>query len=554
MRTLDGLAIDFPTLGWLATSWIEHYCVHGPGPVQGMGVELTDEDTKFLCWLYRLYPEGHELAGKRIATDADLSAPKGWAKSELAGFVVLWEAFGPCRFAGWATAADDRTHWGYDFEPGEPVGRTLLYPFIRCLATEEEQSGNTYRNVKYVLEHGDAIGRDYLFDVGLTRTIIKEHGGGEIRPSTSGDASKDGGLETLTVCDETHLYLGALKGMYDTVERNGRKREMDEPLILRTTTAYSPGEGSVAEDMWAVFESVDKDVLRALFELGILVDHREAPEKVDISDDDDLEAALREVYGDKAHIVDIRNMIRVNFRRPGADIPNARRYFLNQRVKASGKWIAATAYDKRKAGETLQPRDRIAVGFDGSKTQDATAFVGCRLKDGLLDPLGYWERPARLKRWEEWEVPSSDVHARLAWIMATYDVVALFADPHWWRQEVDTWHGQWPDVVTRFDTSKNGRMIYAVDRMETDIASGAVKFSPDVKLRTHFLNAYGIPTKIQLEGSTPPKFGRVIAKENRDSRDLIDLAAAGVLADEARGWALSNGLLAAKPAAQFYTF
>jgi hypothetical protein len=46
----------------------------------------------------------------------------------------------------------------------------------------------------------------------------------------------------------------------------------------------------------------------------------------------------------------------------------------------------------------------------------------------------------------------------------------------------------------------------------------------------------------------------VIAKENRDSRDLIDLAAAAVLADEARGWALSNGLLVPKPAAQFHTF
>jgi hypothetical protein len=169
VKTLEGLAVDFPTLGWLAASWIEHYCVRGPGPVQGTplsGAEdalpLTDEDVTFLCWLYRLYPPGHELAGKRVATDADLSAPKGWAKSELAGFVVLWEAFGPCRFAGWATAGQEPTHWGYQFDVGEPVGRVLLYPFIRCLATEEEQSGNTYRNVKYVLEHGERIGRRLL--------------------------------------------------------------------------------------------------------------------------------------------------------------------------------------------------------------------------------------------------------------------------------------------------------------------------------------------------------------------------------------------------------
>jgi hypothetical protein len=562
VKTLEGRPLDFPTLGWLATSWIEHYCVRGPGPVQGQPVELTDEDVTFLCWLYRLYPADHELAGKRVATDADLSAPKGWAKSELAGFVVLWEAFGPCRFVGWAGDSAEQTHWGYTFEAGEPVGRTLQYPFIRCLATEEEQSGNTYRNVKYVLDHGERISADYSYDVGLTRTFILEASGGEIRPSTSGDASKDGGLETLTVCDETHLYLLALKTMYDTVDRNCRKREMDEPLLLRTTTMFSPGEGSVAEDMWAVFESVDKDPERALFELGILVDHREAPEDLDITDDAALEAGLRDVYGDKQHIVDIRNMIRVNFRRPGADIPNARRYFLNQRVKASGKWISAVAYDRRRSSESMKPRDRIALGFDGSKTQDATGFVGSRLADGLLDVLGYWERPPKLKRWEEWEVPSEDVHARLAWIVATYDVVALFADPHWWRQEVDTWHGQWPDVVTRFDTSKSGRMVYAVDRMETGIAAGsdtapgswAVRFSPHPALRRHFLNAYAVPTKIKLEGSNPPKFGRVIAKETRDSRDLIDLAAAAVLAEEGRGWALSNGLLVPEAPAEFHTF
>lgn len=534
MRTLDGLAVDFPTLGFLAADWIETYCVHGPGPVQGEPVELTDEDARFLCWAYRLYPLGHELEGRRVVTDADLSAPKGWAKSELAGFNVLFEAFGPCRFDGWDAH-------------GEPVGRPLIYPFIRCLATEEDQSGNTYRNVHYVLEHGEAIASEYQYDVGLTRTLLKGPGGGEIRPSTSGDASKDGGLETFTVCDETHLYLLGLKGMYDTVERNCRKRKVDQPWLLRTTTMFSPGEGSVAEDMWAVFESVDRDVHRAMFELGLLVDHREAPEDVDIDDDDALDAALHEAYGDKAHIVDIRNMIRVNFRRPGADIPNARRYFLNQRVKASGKWMDAKAYDKRLSGDRLRRRDRIALGFDGSRTMDGTGFVGCRLEDGLFEPLGYWERPVRLPRHAPWEVPDEEVHAKLAWIMDHFEVVRFYADPHWWRQEVDTWHGQWPDIVNRFDTSKNGRMVYAVDRAESDVANGAVRFASDgefaAKLRTHFLNAYAVKTQIKLEGSQPPKFGIVISKENRDSRDLIDLASAAVLADEARGDAIQAGAM-----------
>lgn len=531
MKTLDGLAVDFPTLGWLAADWIETYCVRGPGPVQGQPVTLTDEDVRFLCWAYRLYPANHPLAGHRIVTDADLSAPKGWAKSELAGFIVLFEAFGPCRFDGW----DART---------EPVGKPLTYPFIRCLATEEEQAGNTYRNVHYVLEHGAAIADEYAYDAGLTRTYVREPGGGEIRPSSSGDASKDGGLETHVCVDETHLYvLAGLKGMYDTVERNMRKRKLDQPWLLRTTTSFSPGEDSIAEQCWHVFDSVDRDVMRALMELGLLVDHREAPEDTDVTDDDALQAALEDVYGDKAHIVDIRNIIRVDFRRPGADIPNARRYFLNQRVKATGKWISEARYDRRKSKSKLKRRDQIALGFDGSRTRDGTGFVGCRLSDGLLEPLGYWERPAKLPRHREWEVPDGEVHEKLEWIMDTFRVVRFYADPHWWRQEVDAWHGRWPDVVAKFDTSKPGRMVYAVDRINTDIDTGAVLFGEDARLRRHFLNAYAVTTRILLEGTTPPRFGVVLSKENRDSRDLIDLAMAATLADEARGDAIAGGAL-----------
>jgi hypothetical protein len=542
VKTLDGLAVDFPTLGFVAAEWIEEYCVRGPGSVQGQPATLTDADVRFLIWAYMLYPAGHELAGQRVVTDADLSKPKGWAKSELAGFICLFEAFGPCRFSHW----DNR---------GEPVGRPLTYPFVRCLATEEDQSTNTYRNVLYILEHSEAMAARYRYDAGRTRTFIHEPGGGEIRPSTSGSASKDGGLETFVVADETHLYvLPELKEMYDTVERNMRKRRDDQPWLLRTTTSFSPGEESVAEDCWAVFESVDLDVRRAIEQLGLLVDHNEAPEDVDINDDDALRAALEQVYGDKAHIVDIRNMIRVDFRRPGADIAHARRYFLNQRVKATGKWVAAALYDKRVVSAKLRPKDAIALGFDGSRTKDATGFVGCRLTDGLLQTLGYWERPPKLPRWKEWEVPDEEVHQRLDELMETYDVVMLFADPHWWRQEVDTWHGRWPDIVVKFDTSKHGRMVYAVDRMETDIGTGAVQFTRDPPLRRHFLNAYGVATKIKLEGTTPPRFGKVIAKENRDSRDLIDLASAAVLADEARGYAIAKGALKPKRSKRLRTF
>lgn len=179
---------DWPTLGWLAIDWIEEYLCHGPGDVQGSPIVLDDEWCQVLLDAYRLYPRGDRQEGRRAVRRAIVSRAKGRAKSELAGMVVCFDSLGPSRFAGWK-------------EADEPVGRPLVAPFARCLATEEEQSGNTYDNVRVMLEHlAEKHGDEYRVDPGLTRTFLG--GGGEIRPSSAASASKDGGKETLSVFDE----------------------------------------------------------------------------------------------------------------------------------------------------------------------------------------------------------------------------------------------------------------------------------------------------------------------------------------------------------------
>ena len=85
------------SLGWLAVWWIESFCVHGPGDVQGRPVVLDDEFTAFVVDVYAL-----DADGKRLYDSAFMSRAKGRAKSELAGFIVLFEAMGPARFSHWA--------------------------------------------------------------------------------------------------------------------------------------------------------------------------------------------------------------------------------------------------------------------------------------------------------------------------------------------------------------------------------------------------------------------------------------------------------------------
>lgn len=171
------------TLGWVVIDWIEQNLVHGPGDVQGQPIVIDEELAYFILGCYELHPDG-----RRKVDRAFLSRPKGRAKSELAGMLACAEALAPVRFDRWASN-------------GEPIGRPVTSPYIRCLATEETQAGNTYDNVVVMLRHLADTNPDYSgIDVGLTRTYLP--GGGVIVPSTASNAAKDGGKETFTTFDE----------------------------------------------------------------------------------------------------------------------------------------------------------------------------------------------------------------------------------------------------------------------------------------------------------------------------------------------------------------
>jgi hypothetical protein len=130
-----------PTLGPDVVAWIESYLCHGPGDIQGTAIELDDEVRRFIFSAYELYPKGHPWAGRRAYPRAFLSRPKGRAKSELAGMLCCVESLGEVRFDGWDAK-------------GHPVGAPVTSPIVKCLATEENQAGNTYDNALYMLQNG----------------------------------------------------------------------------------------------------------------------------------------------------------------------------------------------------------------------------------------------------------------------------------------------------------------------------------------------------------------------------------------------------------------
>lgn len=503
------------SLGYDVADWIMAYCCHGPGDVQGETVALDREMLEFIVACYELDPQ----TGRRVHDEGVLSRPKGRAKSEVAGFVAIAEAFAPVRFDGWDAN-------------GQPVGRPVRSPLLKCLATEESQAGNTFEVVAFIAgdwgpdEHPEVYAGVSGIRQYQSATALYLPQGGEIRACTSGSASKDGGKETFVVADETHLYvLRELKAMYGTVRRNLGKRKLAEPWLLQTSTAYRPGEQSIFEETLTAWRKGE-------LSSSVLVDHKEAKGRVDLDDEDHTKSQLRQVYGAAAEWMDLDRIYREMLDpRSCPDEETAARYFLNRPMSGKDAWIAKDVVERQVRVESVAAGESIALGFDGSLRDDATVLIGSRMSDGFLFPVGIWAKPSGPEgNW--WEVPRSDVLATVREAFARYDVARMYADPHEWRSDIDALAEELGEErVIPWETRRDVAMAAALDRLRTDLMNGNAWHSGDKVVMEHFGNAY-----VRRKGGH-----RLVRKEHDQSSRKIDSVVGAALAYEARADALADG-------------
>ena len=456
----------------------------------------------------------------------------------------MFEAFGPCRFAGWAEGGETFSFKGqrYHYARGEPMGRIVTSPFIRYIATEETQAGNTYDNIYFNLTEGP-LSEDLPRDAaGMTRTLIP--GGGEIRPSTAANASKDGGKETHVVFDETHLYvLPELRAMYATVRRNmGAKRKASQPWSFETSTMYLPGQGSVAEDTHAFAQLIASGKARTA---RLLFDHLEADPDIDLNDEAQCRAGLRECYGPFYDVMDIDRVLSEIWD-PRNDPQDSRRYYFNQPTSAKDAWISHPEWAARLDAErVVVPGAAITLGFDGSRRRargvtDATALIGCEVATGHVFEVQVWEQP---KDQADWEVPVHEVEAAVALAFRTWRVVGFYCDPAKWESYVAGWEAKYGARLVAKATRDHpcewwmtgGRATFTVRVLEqflNAIIDGDMTHDDAEALTRHALNARRRPSRSGLQ----------IAKENPDSPKKIDAVVAAVLAYAARLDALAKGV------------
>jgi len=526
------------SLGYLALDWIHAFECHGPGDVQGEPLDYDDEMRDFVIDAYTI----DKFTGLRVYDEAVLSRAKGRAKSETAGHIGVLEAFGPCRFDGWARGGEPYPILGVReddaYLPGEPMGRRVTSPLLKALATEESQAGNTFENIAFIAgTWGPEVHPEIYAGVGGIRryqsaTALYLPDGGEIRACTAGSASKDGGKETWVCADETHLYIvQELRNMYGTVRRNLGKRKIAQPWLLQTSTAYRPGENSVFE---ATLTAWRKGELSS----SVLVDHREARGRIDLNDEAHTMAQLRQVYGAAAAWMDLPRLYR-EMRDPRScpDDATAARYFLNRPLSTKDSWIPLDVVERQSWKDVVKAGESICLGFDGSLNEDSTVLIGSRMSDGFLFPVGIWAKPTGAEgQW--WEVPRLEVLASIREAFGRYDVVRMYADPHEWRSDIDTLAGEFGEKrVVPWETRRDLQMAAALDRLHADLMMEQVCHSGDPVVVEHFGNAY-----VRRRGRM-----RLVRKENEESSRKIDSVVGAALAYESRADALAAGWVPSKP-------
>lgn len=517
----DGTAF-WPTLGADIVAWMEANLVFGPGDLRGQPYRLDDEKVGLVYRLYEVHPHGTPNAGRRRFRRAGLSLRKGSAKTELGAAIAAVElaADGPVRSTGWRK--EGRVH--------VPVGGPVTDPYIPMLAYTEEQSEElAYAALYVMLSEGPLADR---FDFGLQR-VMRVTGDGKAAALATAPDSRDGARTTFELFDETHrLVLPRQKEAHRTMLANLPKRRLADPWALEVTTAPAPGEGSVAENTMDYAREVASGRIP---DARLFFFHRQASEDHDLTTREGIRAAVLEASGSVASWSDVDGIVE-QWDDPTADRTYLARVWLNQVIRGSDRAFDAEAWKRAATSRKIPAGTAITLGFDGSRTNDATALVATEVESGYQWPLGIWQRPANAP--EDWEVPADEVDETVAAAFERYRVKRMYADPTYWSSEVRAWIGRYgKDVVAEWPTYRNAQMSRACRAYTEAVSLGLVSHDGSPLFAEHIGNTQKRYLQ-QLDEDGNRQW--VMQKERQDSPHKIDAAMAGCLSWEARGHALTT--------------
>lgn len=484
-----------------------------------LGIDLTVEQQRRLVEYYRLDP----ATGARVVRRAALRRPKGAGKSPEGGYVGFAEFTLPVVFDHWAD--------------GQPVGVVHPDPWVQFAAVSEDQTDNVMVWLFDILaDRPETLGRHHI-DLGRSRLYFHDRSG-RIEPVTAAAGSREGQRISCAVLDQTESWTKENGGerLAAVLRRNAAKMG---GWTLELQNAPMIGDGSVADRTAKASERLTN---------GVLFDTREPPgaDKLDLTDPVALRAALEFAYGEAVRWIDIDRLV-AEIQDPDTDPSDARRYYVNVAAPSSdwafdrAKWL-----DDLNDGEVPKPGELIVAGFDGARTDDATAIVGVDVATGHAWTVGCWERPDKD---DSWEVPELEVTAAVEEMFDRWEVWRFYCDPFYWNDSVAIWQARFlgPDkkpAVVPWATNQWRNIGLACHGLASAIRAGAVHHhsdGPDDPLILHVRNA------VKRTVAARDDDGKPLWTLNKSAPGRkIDAAMALVLAWKARTDAVAAGAAKAK--------
>ena len=529
----NGWVLPQATLGWDYLAWCGMWLQGKRGPWV-----YTPEQTRFILWFF-----GLDEAAQFTFHSYVLQRLKGWGKDPVAATLGVGHLFGPTVF----------DHWVGD----RPVGRENPNAWVQMVAVSQDQTKNTMKLFPSLItaearrQYGIQVGKLNVWGMGDTR---------QIEAVTASVMAIEGGRPTLIVRNETQNWNASNGGhdMAGAIEGNAAKSEKDSPArMLDICNAYRPGEDSVGQRQREAYESTlgTDDQPAEFTDYGLMYDSLEAPPKAPLTLDA-APAVVRAVRGD-AIWLDAEGRIKKSIANPTNTASESRRKWYNQITAAEDAWTEPNEFDPLKdTTKVVEAGEEVVIFLDCSKSDDATALVGCRVSDGHIFTIAMWQRPPG-KRGDGWLAPREEVDAKVESAFVKYRVVAFFGDPshvrddetmdRYWDPLFDEWHLRYRHKLRVWASGKKGGTGHAVmfdmsarDNARTfasavgftleEIKTAAFTWDGDARLRKHVLAARRYPVQGYVS----------ISKDNRESRNKIDLAICMVGARMVRRDVLNN--------------
>lgn len=489
------------TLGWDGLAWCGTWLQHS----RDEPWRFTKEQARFLLWWMAV-----DERGEFLYHDAVLQRLKGWGKDPFGACLLALEMLGPSRFAGW----DD---------DGQPIARDVPTAWVQTAAVSLEQTKNTMRLIPGLFTpaakqaFGLQIGKEKIYALGDERLF---------EAVTSSPSTLEGARATFIVLNETHHWLENNDGheMSAVIARNAAKSPDGSARTLRITNAYEPGLDSVAE---RDREAWEKASAGTNYEFGMLYDSLEASPDAPLAPDAALDV-IPSIRGDSTWLHPPRIVQEiVDPRNPAS---RSRRFWYNQIVAAEDAWVTRQEWDScADRTKIVLDGEQITLGFDGSKRDDHSALVGCRVEDSHLFTIAIWDP-------DDYggEIPTEQVDGAVQRAFAAYDVVGFYSDYYPWESYVDAWAQKYGSQLCTKASGRN-RVAWDMRGRQRESTQMAEAMHNAILERTLTHDGNGVASQYVYNARRRPnQYGVTFGKEHRESARKVDWLAAAMLARQAR--------------------